>query len=358
MVKIKFFFVVVSLLTLFQFTLAQEKKPEELYKDALPSVMTLIVKNKDGSIVKGTAFLAINQGLAVTAWHVIENAQQVIAKFSNGEEFDVSGVVDKDERRDVAIIKVKVFGKPVLPIALKDTAIGSRLYIIGAPQGLDFSLSDGILSQVRTIEGVKNYQFSCPASQGNSGGPLLTEKGEVLGVVSWQFKDGQNLSFAIPSIYALGLDSSLTTQAWDTLKPKSVSAETKKSIPRKPDEILAAATTLCINVTHGSPVLKTQISGKLVKWGKLTLITSPEDADLVMYVVQTGSLNTITGEGNQATVLLKERVSDVELWSVTKGGSWALSGWKVSSVANSIADSFIKYYETAVGELSKSKTKK
>src|SRR5438094_4182513 len=95
---------------------AQEIKSEDLYKRVLPSVMTLTVENSDGEKRLGTAFIGIKDGLAVTAWHVVSGAKHVSARFSEGEEFEASGLVDKDEQRDVALIRVKVFGRPLLSV--------------------------------------------------------------------------------------------------------------------------------------------------------------------------------------------------------------------------------------------------
>lgn len=156
--------------------------------------------------------------MAVTAWHVVQDAKRVVAKFSTGEEFEVSGIVDKDEARDVAVIRVKVFGRPSLPTIATDPPIGAKAFVIGSPKGLDFSFSDGLVSQIQTLDGVKQYQFTCAASPGNSGGPLINAKGEVIGVVSWQLRDSQNLNFAVPITYVLGLDLSLPTQPWETVK--------------------------------------------------------------------------------------------------------------------------------------------
>lgn len=194
-----------------------ELKPEQLYKQATASIITLSVERKDGSKVTGSGFLAQKEGLAVTAWHVVRNAKKVSAKFENGEEFEVSGLVDRDEKRDVALVRVKVFGRTLIATEANDPAVGSKAYVIGAPKGLEFSISDGLISQVRTIDGVKVFQYSCPSSPGNSGGPLINSQGRVVGVVSFQFRDGQNLNFAIPISYALGLDSSLPTQQWDAV---------------------------------------------------------------------------------------------------------------------------------------------
>ncbi|RYG40860.1 serine protease, partial [bacterium] len=158
--------------------------PEQVYKNAVGSVMTLKVERADGSGT-GTAFLALRDGVAVTAWHVVNGAKRVVAKFSSGEEFEVSGLIDKDETRDVALVKVKVADRPLLTLAAKDPEVASKAFVIGAPRGLEFSITDGLISQIQNVDGVKQYQFSCPASPGNSGGPLFDGQGAVLGVVSW-----------------------------------------------------------------------------------------------------------------------------------------------------------------------------
>lgn len=229
------------IVTLSCLTYAQELKPTEIYKKSLPAVMTLNVIKDDGAAVMGSAFLSIKDGVAVTAWHVVNNARSAIAKFSTGEEYDVSGLIDKDEKRDIALIRVKVFGKPTLSLSSIEPEVGSKAFVIGAPKGLEFSISDGLISQIQLIESNKLFQFSCPASPGNSGGPIFNSRGQVLGVVSFQVKDGQNLNFAIPAIYVLGLDASLPTQPWVSVKPV-VSFST--AAVDEGDKIIADAFTL------------------------------------------------------------------------------------------------------------------
>jgi hypothetical protein len=90
-----------------------------------------------------------------------------------------------------------------------------------------------LISQIQTIEdttgleivkGTRCYQFSCPSSPGNSGGPLVDARGEVLGVVDWQRTDAQNLNFAVPISYVLGLDTTLPTQPWAAVKTDMAAA--------------------------------------------------------------------------------------------------------------------------------------
>ncbi len=193
---------------------AEDLKPQELYKRVLPSLVTLSVQHRQGTSSQGSGFLALKEGMAITAWHVVRDAETVVAKFADGEVFESSGLVDRDEVRDLALIRVKVAGRPLLQISPSQPDVGSPAFVVGAPRGFEFSISDGLVSQVQAIGEHKEYQFTCPASPGNSGGPLLDSSGEVIGVVSWTVRSGQNLNFAIPAVYAAGLDHSLPTTPW------------------------------------------------------------------------------------------------------------------------------------------------
>ena len=218
---------------------ANDLKPEQLYKKVLPSVMTLTVQKADGTTATGTGFLAIKEGMAVTAWHVVKDATRATAKFSDGEEFEVSGLVDNDGKRDVALVRVKEFGRPLLLLATAAPEVGTKAYAVGAPEGLEFSLSDGLVSQTQKDGGVTLYQFSCPVSPGNSGGPLVNAGGEVIGVVSRQMRAGQNLNFAMPAAYALALDATLPTRTWGSVKPDEPKGELSSEI--KPNDSPQAA---------------------------------------------------------------------------------------------------------------------
>src|SRR5262245_15735374 len=99
--------------------------PTDLYNRIVSSVVTLRVKSLTETTV-GSGFVINTNGLAVTSWHVVNGAQHVSARFSDGEEFDVSGLVDKDEKRDLALVRIKVFGKPAVTLMRQDPKIGSR----------------------------------------------------------------------------------------------------------------------------------------------------------------------------------------------------------------------------------------
>jgi len=186
----------------------QQKTAEQIYETTTPSILTLSVERPHGVTVVGTAFLAVGKGLAVTAWHVLKGARSITAKFSDGQQTQVAGIVDKDPDLDIALIRIEGGDRQVLTIADSEPKVGARAYVIGSPKGLDFSISDGIISQMPFLGTSKLYQFTCPVSPGNSGGPLLDSSGQVLGVVSWQMRDAQNLNFAVPAKTLQGLDQS------------------------------------------------------------------------------------------------------------------------------------------------------
>jgi hypothetical protein len=96
-------------------------------------------------------------------------------------------------------------------------AVAARAYVIGAPKGYDFSISDGLISQIRSVNGFQQYQLSCPISPGNSGGPILNNRGEVIGIASWTKADAQNVSFAIPTQEFMRLNVSQRPRTWEEL---------------------------------------------------------------------------------------------------------------------------------------------
>src|SRR4051812_32976786 len=103
---------------------AEELPAEKIYAQTLPSVLTLRVESKSGERYVGAAFLALKEGVAVTAWHVIYDAAKVTAKFADGSSCDVLGFIDYDETKDIAFIKVDVKDRALLPLASGKPLIG------------------------------------------------------------------------------------------------------------------------------------------------------------------------------------------------------------------------------------------
>ena len=192
--------------------------PEKLYQKVLPSVMTLEVKSQSGEKFIGSAVLALADDVVLTAWHVVADARSVCAVFADGQRVNVIGCIDYDGGRDLALLKLEKrlpHRRAVLGREL--TAVAARAYVIGSPKGYDFSISDGLISQIRSLNGFLQYQLSCPISPGNSGGPILNNRGEVIGIASWTKADAQNVSFAIPTREFMRLNVSQQPRTWEEL---------------------------------------------------------------------------------------------------------------------------------------------
>ncbi len=157
----------------------------------------------------GSGFVISSDGVIVTNAHVVENADEVIVKFSDRRELKAK-ILGSDNRTDVAVIKVEATGLPAVkignPEALK---IGEWVAAIGQPLGFENTLTSGIISAKArasragsaTGELVPYIQHDAAVNPGNSGGPLFNARGEVVAInsmiatVSGGF---QGISFAIP----------------------------------------------------------------------------------------------------------------------------------------------------------------
>jgi hypothetical protein len=330
----------------------QEAQPEHIYAAVVPSVAMISVEKVDGTVGTGTAFLALQDGIAVTAWHVVNGASRAVLKFSDGEEFESSGIIDKDVARDLAIIRVKVAGRPRLQLATKDAAVGSRAYVVGNPRGLEFTISDGLVSQLQLLGGSKQIQFSCPVSPGSSGSPLINGRGEVVGVVSWQRIDGQNLNFATPSVYAAGLDATLPTTRWQDLprpaaQPPTLAATGPPAVLERrgasdPRTAILSAKSVAIIQTIGNPELAVAVERELHSWNSWMVVSDASRADLILRLAPTSGVNLWLGKGAKAVATLTTN-DGVRIWTTVKGGDWSMAGYSFPKVGKAIVQDLRKF---------------
>ena len=133
--------------------------------------------------------------MAVTNYHVLRGANSGRVELANNRAYQIIEVLKASEELDYAIFRVGVSDKvPFLPISRKDVVIGEKAYAIGSPKGVNNTFSQGIVSQIRK----HLIQISVPIDHGSSGGALLNEYGEVIGVTSAGVEDSNaDLNFAI-----------------------------------------------------------------------------------------------------------------------------------------------------------------
>lgn len=196
---------------------------EDLFKQAAPSVVLIQVFNGSGTqFGMGSGFVGAD-GIIITNYHVIRGAYTASARLQDGSTNPIQGVIGYDSSRDVAVLKVDNLTAKPLPLADSDKVqIGDRVVAIGSPVAIQNTISDGIISGIRS--GV--LQTSTPISPGSSGGPLFNVQGEVVGITVAQILGAQNLNFAVPINWAKGyLRSSEVTTLSDLAKQNMVEQE-------------------------------------------------------------------------------------------------------------------------------------
>jgi putative serine protease PepD len=177
---------------------------EQLYKSVTPGVVDIVASgsssgqsdqfgNPQGgsSSAEGTGFVYDSQGDIITNAHVVDGASSFKVTFQNGTKASAT-LVGKDDSSDIAVLKVNVASSQLHPLTIGDSATvlpGEAVAAIGSPFGLTETMTSGIVSAIdRTITAPNNYsiagaiQTDAPINHGNSGGPLLTLDGQVIGV--------------------------------------------------------------------------------------------------------------------------------------------------------------------------------
>lgn len=179
---------------------AQTFDAKKIYEKCSPSVFCIETYDINGnSIGLGSGFFISESGIAVTNYHVIEGAMSAKVLLTNGEIYDVDGLVDLDP--DLDFVTIVIDGSGFTPLKLGDSSSvkgGESVFAIGNPEGLTNTISDGIISNPCRKDFNDMIQISVPISHGSSGGALINTSGEVIGITTAFLTSGQNLNFAVP----------------------------------------------------------------------------------------------------------------------------------------------------------------
>lgn len=194
---------------------------EQQVETWMQSVVKVTQIGRDGEEGIGAGWVLDANGLIVTNLHVIGRGRKLRVETHDGTTHEVTAVQAWDEPSDLAILKVKATGLKAFKVGDSTKARqGQPVAAIGNPEGLEFSFVQGVISGIREIEGQEMLQLALPIERGNSGGPLINSKGEVLGVLTLKSMKSDNLGFAMPSAAVKTLRANpnpLTMQAWATI---------------------------------------------------------------------------------------------------------------------------------------------
>ena len=169
----------------------------EVFRRVAPSVVVVLAVDGSDQTKGLGGGVVVAQDRVITNCHVIDSAAVVYVK-RDGQRAKAR-VVEREAEKDLCLLQVPTGNAPVVKLRRSaDLQIGEPVYAIGNPQGLEQTLSPGLISQLRKTEKGLLLQTTAPISPGSSGGGLFDEAGLLIGITVGQYTDAQNLNFAIP----------------------------------------------------------------------------------------------------------------------------------------------------------------
>ncbi len=177
---------------------SQKYSAQKIYKMCNPAVFTVTTAS-DIYMAQGSGFFISPNGLAVSNYHVFRGTYKgaEVIYMASGEQYKVKEVIQYSSDEDFILFRVDVGSKkvPYIKVTNRKPVIGNKIYAIGSPKGFTNTLSSGEISQLR---GNNYIQINAPIDHGSSGGALINEYGEVIGITSGGMDDsGANLNYAI-----------------------------------------------------------------------------------------------------------------------------------------------------------------
>lgn len=177
--------------------------PEQLADKYINScVLVYALDENKEAFATGSGFMVNYNGkiMIVTNYHVIKDSYALKFEMENGKTYSVDKVYAYDSKNDLAILtfKSKISGAKGIPLGSSEKVkIGSNCVAIGSPKGFKNTVSTGLISQKRVIEGTKTLQINAPIDYGSSGGVLLDMQGNAIGITSSGFDSNADINCAI-----------------------------------------------------------------------------------------------------------------------------------------------------------------
>jgi len=227
----------------------------------------------------GSGFIISSDGYIFTNNHVVEHADKILVKLSDGREYEAK-IIGKDAKTDIALIKIKPNENlPVAEIGDSDKLrVGEWVLAIGNPFGLEQTVTAGIVSAKGRVIGAGPYdnfiQTDASINPGNSGGPLFNMEGKVIGINTAIVAQGQGIGFALPISMAKNILPDLkskgkVTRGWMGVSVQDITDEMAKSLQLKErrgaiiSEVFKGDPAERAGIRAGDVV--TEINGKKIK---------------------------------------------------------------------------------------------
>ncbi len=173
--------------------------PSKVFESASPSIVVVQARDKSGKVIEMGSGVVLRRNVVVSNCHVFTSANTDTATVQYGQKDLHASLLYADTDHDLCSFTVKGLTAP--PVQMGSTSqlkVGESAYAIGAPEGLDLTLSGGLISSLRHIRDGVVLQVTTPISPGSSGGGLFDDHARLIGITAYYMKHGQQLNFALP----------------------------------------------------------------------------------------------------------------------------------------------------------------
>ncbi len=176
---------------------AQGKNPEQIFQEVSRSIVTIQALDRDGNVSNLGSGVVTAAETVITNCHVLEGGVQLAVQ--SGQTVYTGTLRAADQDRDLCELQVPALRAPRVALYTGRLRVGQRVYAVGAPEGLDLTISEGLVSSIRELDESTYIQTSAPISSGSSGGGLFDTEGRLVGLTAFILPEGQNLNFALPA---------------------------------------------------------------------------------------------------------------------------------------------------------------
>jgi hypothetical protein len=280
-------------------------------QSTLDSVVTVYTVADGKEVIAGSGIILSTNGFILTPLHIIKNATSISIKIHNGEIFDNAKLVNKDERRNVAILQVVASGLKPLPNRIADeSSIGMGISIVSNSSGANSKTSEGTLSGIQLADGIvgagtgyRVFSFESSSTENLVGGLLLDDRGRSIGIVTTNPNVKlQNIAVPLSSISALlaasNIDSKVVssgTQSIYEAKPSTPKTTETKAlnedgtpVRKTARDVLRTAKTIYVHSKTGyikDPAFIAELmkNPDFNEWG-WTFVNNRDTADLILEV--------------------------------------------------------------------------
>ncbi|MDO8890469.1 MAG: tetratricopeptide repeat-containing serine protease family protein [Sulfurimicrobium sp.] len=170
-----------------------------VFKKVSKSIYVVVSKDSAGQVIAQGSGVLVGKSLVITNCHVIKEAASIVLVQQDRQT--AARLKNKDAERDLCTLATEqqTTALPVVVSTSSQLEHGQAVYAVGAPLGLELTISDGIVSGLRKATGGFMIQTTAAISPGSSGGGLFDENGRLVGITTYQYVKGQNLNFAVPA---------------------------------------------------------------------------------------------------------------------------------------------------------------